>query len=108
MTLEKWQEVLGNIKDTFEVEESSSEHLDQEGGIDIEFVVFNSPQGRFRLEFASQPAVLDKKTTFSRRIGSETTIEYVYSETDKTCKLMAYRWDNGSETWQEMDSANFS
>lgn len=108
MTPEKWKNILGNIKDNFAVEEKGSEHLDEEGGIDIEYVVFTGPTGKVRLEFISKPVVLDKKTIYSRRIGSETKIEYVYSETERAYKLMAYKWDEKEGEWVEMKEEMFS
>ena len=38
MTKEKWQTILGNIKDGFDVEDQGEEHIDDEGGVDIEGV----------------------------------------------------------------------
>ncbi len=103
MTPEKWKNILGTIKDNFAVEEQGREYLDEEGGINVEYVVFVGPVGRMRLEFISKPMVLDKKTIYSRRIGSETKVEYVYSETERVYKLMVYRWDENEEEWVEME-----
>ncbi len=108
MTPEKWKNILGNVKDNFVIEEEGSEYLDEEGGIDIEYVVFNGPTGRMRLEFISKPVVLDKKTIYSRRVGSETKVEYVYSQTERTYKLMAYQWDEEEGEWVEMEEEMFS
>jgi len=107
MTKEKWQDILSNIKDNFSVEDEGGEHLEDEGGVDVEYVVFNGPLGKMRLEFISKPVVEDKKTTYSRRIGSETKVDYVYSTTEKVEKLMAYKWDEDSETWVEIDGSSF-
>jgi len=103
MTSEKWKNILGNIKDNFTVEEEGNEHLDEEGGIDIEYIIFIGPVGRMRLEFISKPVILDKKTIYSRRIGSETKVEYVYSETERTYKLMVYQQDEEGGEWVEME-----
>lgn len=108
MTKEKWQDILGNIKDKFEILEHEKEHLEEEGGVDIEYVVFNSPLGKVRLEYVEKPIVLDKKTTYSNRIGSETKVDYVYSETENSSQMIAYKWDENDEEWEEMDAKNFS
>ena len=105
MTPEKWKDIVGNIKDNLTIEEEGSEHLDEEGGVDIEYIVFQGPIGRMRLEFVSKPVVLDKKTIYSRRIGSETKVEYVYSEDEKAYKLTAYKWDDGQEEWVEIEAS---
>jgi hypothetical protein len=107
MTPEKWKNILGNIKDNFTVEEEGNEHLDEEGGIDIEYIIFIGPVGRMRLEFISKPVILDKKTIYSRRIGSETKVEYVYSETERTYKLMVYQQDEEGGEWVEMEEEMF-
>ena len=108
MTQEKWKEILGNIKDNFMVEDEGNEHFDEEGGVDIDYVIFRGPLGRMRLEFIAKPVILDKKTIYSKRIGSETKVEYVYSADEKNYKLRAYKWDEAEEDWVEMEAAKFS
>ncbi|MGM0495771.1 MAG: hypothetical protein ACQERX_03810 [Bacillota bacterium] len=107
MLEEKWKSVVGNIKDNFEVEDSGSEHIDEEGGIDVDYIVFQGPLGRMRLEFISKPVVLDKKTNYSKRIGSETQVTYVYSEEEKNTKMIAYKWDENDENWVEIEAGMF-
>jgi hypothetical protein len=106
MTYEKWQQIKGDIKDKFEVEDEGETRLEEEGGVDIEFIVFNGPLGRMQLEFVRKPVVLDKKTTYSRRIGSNTAVEYVYGE-EKTETLKVYKWDDMQNDWTEIDSSMF-
>ena len=107
MRKEKWQDILANVKDKFEVETEGEERLEEEGGVDIEYIEFKGPLGRMRLEFIIKPVVLDKKTTYSRRIGSETKVDYIYSDTEKVEKLMAYKWDEDKEEWVEMEAGMF-
>ena len=61
-----------------------------------------------RLEFIIKPLVLDKKTTYSRRIGSETAVDYVYSEDEKSYKLMAYKWSDEKDGWIEIEAESFA
>ncbi|MFH1523153.1 MAG: hypothetical protein ABIE43_05055 [Patescibacteria group bacterium] len=107
MTAEKWQDIINNIKDNFKAEDEGKEHLEDEGGVDIEYIVFQGPIGKIRLEFITKPIVLDKKMTYSKRIGSETKVDYVYSETEKSNKLMAYKWDEDNENWVEIEAGKF-
>ena len=107
MTPEKWKDITGNIKDNFEVLDEGITRMDDEGGVDIEYVEFRGPLGKMRLEFIAKPIVLDKKTTYSRRIGSETKVDYVYSESEKNFILMAYKWDEANDNWVEIDNASF-
>ena len=108
MQPEKWTIIKGNIKDNFKIEDEGSEHIDDEGGIDIEYIVFQSPLGKIRLEYITKPIVLDRKTTYSKRIGSETKIDYIYSDAEKSYKLDAYKWNDKAETWEEIDSSSFA
>lgn len=108
MIPEKWQTLIGNIKDNFKMEEEGKFHIDDEGGADIEYIVFAGPLGRMRLEFVSKPVILDKKTTYSKRIGSETQVDYVYSETEKTHSLIVYKWEEGANDWVEIEAGSFA
>lgn len=103
---EKWLSVVGNIKDNFEVKDSGNFHIDDEGGVDIEFIEFIGPLGLMRLEFVTKPVILDKKTIYSNRIGSETKIDYIYSDDEKSHLLIVYKWDESQNDWIEMDDNN--
>lgn len=108
MTPEKWQKIMGNAEDNFEVSERGTDHIDDQGGVDVEFIEFIGPLGKMKLEFVTKPILLDKKTSYSHRAGSDIGVEYVYSPDEKSHKLMAYKWDEDSESWVEIDSDNFS
>lgn len=107
MTPEKWETIVGNIKDNFDVIDQGEEHIDDEGGVDLKFIEFDGPLGHMRLEMALKPVVLDKKTTYSKRIGSETKVDYVYSDTERSCKLSVYKWNEAQEDWMEIDGKMF-
>lgn len=107
MQKEAWQEILNNIKSNFNVEEHDSYRLDKDGGIDVEYIEFYGPLGLMKLEFISRPLVLDKKVHYSNRIGSDSRVEYRYDQTQKTSKLIAYKWDENDEDWIEIDIKNF-
>ena len=61
-----------------------------------------------KLEFISRPIVLDKKTKYAKRIGSQTAVEYIYSQEEKSHKLKIYKWDESQEDWLEMEAKNFN
>lgn len=105
MNTEKWKDLLGNIKDNFPVEDEGSEHLEEEGGVDIEYIIFQGPLGKTRLEYITKPVIIDKKTIYSRRIGSETKVDYIYSKDEKSHKLVVYTWND--EDWVEIDGSMF-
>lgn len=109
MTAERWRDLVGQIKDNFSVEEEGQEALPEEEGVgERQFIVFRGPLGRMMLELEARPVILDKKTHYSNRIGSQTQVEYVYSESEKTYKLYAYRWDEAQEEWIEMEAGKLS
>ena len=87
--------------------DKGAEHYDEEGGVDIDFVEFNSPLGKTRLEFIEKPIVLDKKTTYSHRGGSDTGVEFVYSPTEKSARLIVYKWDDDANDWLEINAEKF-
>jgi hypothetical protein len=64
--------------------------------------------GRMRLELVTKPVVIDKKTTYSRRIGAETVVDYVYSPDERSTQLCVYRWSDADADWLEVDGSNFS
>jgi hypothetical protein len=108
MTKEKWTSVLGNILDNFQILEHEKEFIDEDGGVNVEYIVFISPLGKVKLEFIEKPVVIGKKTNYSNRIGSETAVQYLYSDSEKSTHLEAYRWDESSDEWLEMEAKKFS
>jgi len=109
MRPDKWEILIENVRDKFEIEDEGKEHLNEMGGTDIEYIIFKGPLGRMKLEFITRPLVLDKKTSYSKkRMGGDTGVEYIYSPEEKTYKLVAYKWDEGDDEWVEMDAGNFS
>ena len=99
---EKWQEIIGRVKDDFEVIEHTTQKL-EEGTGSVEFIIFNGPLGKMKLERTTKPLVIDKKGLGSRRIGSQTKVEYIFSDTEKVHTFKAYRWDDGQNAWVEME-----
>jgi hypothetical protein len=108
MTQEKWLAIKGKIMDAMEVLDRGEEHYAEEGGVDVDFIEFQSPLGKTRLEFIVKPIVLDKKTVYSHRGGSDTGVEYVYSPTEKSSRLAVYKWDDDDGEWLEISADNFT
>jgi len=107
MYLDRWKETLDLIREKFEIEDEGVLELDEYGGTKIEYIIFEGPLGKMKMEFISKPKVLDKHTNYSNRIGSDVQIDYVYSETEKSTQLLISRWSDADENWTPMDSANF-
>jgi len=108
MTEEKWEEIKEMAQKNFEVLENEVVNLpEDQGGGYKDILVFNGPIGKIKLEFVVKPLVLEKKTLFSKRAGQETKVDYVTSDTEKVNTLFAFKWDDASENWVKMDSAQF-
>ncbi|MFH1207585.1 MAG: hypothetical protein V1668_03180 [Patescibacteria group bacterium] len=102
MNDERWQDIVGKIKDGFEVIEHRTETLDPDPGT-VELIIFNGPLGRMKLERTTKPLVLDKRAIGSKRMGSQATVQYVYSDTETTHAFKAFKWDAGQDDWVEME-----
>lgn len=98
MNDDKWQGIVGRIKDDLEMLEHETVDLERGPG-SVEYIIFNGPLGKMKLERTSRPLVLDKKGLGSRRIGSGTDVVYTYSETEKTHTFKAYKWESSQEDW---------
>lgn len=104
MNEEKWREIRGQIKDDFEVLEEKKEPLGEDRPGEKEVVIFNGPLGKMKVEFITHPVVLDKKGVGSRRIGSQATVEYQYSEDEFVHTFKAYKWDEARDDFIEMEA----
>jgi len=102
MTLDRWREIVDQIKDNFAVE-SFDRQSDEDGLGKRETLIFTNPLGRLKLEFAVRPKVIDKKVTYSNRIGSEVAVDYVYSPDEVICRLLAYRWSEADDDWLPLE-----
>ena len=106
MTKEKWLDLKDKIEDKFGIESYTSNSLEDVPNSTIETLIFSSPIGKIKLEWVSKPRVLDEKTTYSNRIGSEVKVEKVYSETDRSEFLKAFQDEAGE--WIEISTNNFN
>lgn len=98
MTQEKWDELVGRVKDSFPVIREGKEELDPVGTAD--FIEFNGPLGHIRLEFVQKPVRISMRGMGSKRIGSTVQLEAQYSDEDIIQSLRAYRKDEAGE-WAE-------
>lgn len=107
MTDERWQEIKDMVKKNFGILENQVLDLPEEEGRGTkEELIFNGPLGKMKLEYIVKPLVIDKKTTYSKRIGSETKVQYITSATEKVRRMQAYKWEETSESWVKIEMAN--
>ena len=114
MTPEKWEEIKANIAKNFTVEDEGREDLLVETGDgtvkqgEAEFVVFESPLGRTKLQFQKKPRLEEKKYHYSHRQGDSARVEYKFSESELVYTFKAYRWEEVGEEWKEIEASNFA
>jgi len=93
------------VKDKFDVMEEGEEPIEDIPRSKKEFLIFEGPLGRMKVERETKPVVLDKKTTYSKRMGDTAAVEYVYSEDEYAHKFHAYVWQGND--WVEMEAGAF-
>jgi hypothetical protein len=101
MNDDKWEELVTRIERKLKVLDKKVATAD-EGRTRIETLIFQGPEGRMKLERVSKPLVVDKKMHYSRRIGSQPSVEYVYSPTDKVHRVQLFKWSESDGAWEEM------
>ncbi len=100
MNQEKWKDVKAKILDNFEVINQYN-IVDDDGHGNVQIIEFNGPMGESKIEFHERDVVLDKHSNYSNRIGSSMSVDYVYSDTEKTHSLKVYK-KVGIE-WEQME-----
>jgi len=101
MTEERWHDIKHQVKENFTIDEEYTEDLSPGTAEVIEFV---SPQGKMKIRFISRPKVLDKKTTYSNRVGSDVKVDYVFSEDEVVSHLEILLWSDEDYGWRKIES----
>jgi len=102
---EKWQQVIGMVKDKFEITDQGEGELEDIPRSKVEWYEFEGPIGKMKVERTTKPIVLDKKMTYSKRMGDTAAVEYIYSDDEYSHKFRAYVW-KGDE-WVEVEAGAF-
>lgn len=105
MNNDKWLDTLDKIKERFRIEERTDEPIEDIPNSRLETVIFESPLGRIKMMRTTTPRVLDKKTAYSNRAGSEMSVQYVYSDTETVQRVEIFRWDEGMGDWVKAEIA---
>lgn len=99
MKQDKWDQLVARIKDEFEIMEHESDDGEIEGE-NIETLIFNGPAGEMKLERSTHPRVVGERTMYSR-LGGDTVVEKVYSDSETVDVVKLYTDQNGE--WEELD-----
>jgi hypothetical protein len=105
MTEEQWEETIDRIKKNFDVEEELDGDIENIPRATYQGIIFDSPHGKMKVIRNKRPKVLDKKTTYSRRAGGETSVDYVYSDDEYVDEVEVSKWDDYEQDWVKAEYA---
>ena len=113
MNNDRWNNIISMVQEKFppaelsegEIEIGQDKHNNPIKG-KVERLEFTGPLGKMKLERTTKPKVLDKKTLYSNRAGSDMRVDYVYSEDEVVQFMKAYKWDEDEEKWLEIEAGN--
>ncbi|MFA7286842.1 MAG: hypothetical protein WC052_04265 [Patescibacteria group bacterium] len=104
MTDERWDELIGQLKDAGVVESEVEETLEDRPGVVIR-VIAKTPAGRVCLSRTTQPRKIGEKTFFAKRSSSTAAVENVYDEKDVVHVFTVEREIDGE--WSEIRASDF-
>jgi len=104
MTEDRWEQIIGRIKDEFEVLSCKTIEGESEDET-VEEIIFLNSLGKMKILKTKKPRVLEEKTFYSNRIGGETKIERVYSKDDFVLIVQFFVENNGE--WVPVDNSSF-
>ena len=105
MTDEKWEKLIFMVEEKFGILKREKKEIEEEGGGEVESVEFNGPLCKMKIERILHPRIIDKKVHYSRRIGSESKVDYIYSDTEKVQRLKVYKWSLDQNDWEEITNS---
>ncbi len=101
----KWEGLLDKIEKLFGFVEHSFEEYPERGRT-VETAVFDGASGRMMLERTVKPLLLERKVTYSRRVGSDAEFENVYSDDEVVDTVRCYKWNKLAREWKQVDIAD--
>jgi hypothetical protein len=107
-----WGDILDRLEDQYgalEVQNLSESREDDTGQkivSEIKRVEFETPMGKMRVDHITTPMILDKKTHYTHTAGARANVEFVLSETEKTQKIRAYKYDDDMNEWIEINTSS--
>lgn len=107
MNPERWEKIIYQVEEKFGINKRYTEDFEVAQTISgekimgkKEIIEFKSPLGQIKLEKISRPRIIDKKVLHSKRIGSQTAVDYLYSDKEEVSQLKIYKQNNGE--WEEV------
>lgn len=100
MNQDKWNIILENIERQFKVLDRGA---DENNGTKIEWIEFENPKGRMKLEWVEKPRVMGLETRYSRRAGTSAgNVKQVESKSETVNFVRAYIFSEEKNDWEEM------
>lgn len=112
MSADLWSEILDRLEQQYgemnieKISESREDDTGQKLTSEIQRVEFETAQGRMRVELVTAPMILDKKTHYTHTSGASANVEYILSDTEKTERIRAYRYDDDTDDWMEINTSS--
>ncbi len=100
MQYERWQQLVGQIKDSLAVISHETKPGEFENET-LEELVFEGPTGKMKLARHTKPRVVGEKTFYAGRGGTNVGIQKEYSDTETVDTVKLFRESGGD--WVEMD-----
>ena len=112
MNTELWGDIRNRLEDQYgelvveKLSETREDDTGQKLTSEIERIEFETAQGKMRVELVTAPMILDKKTHYTHTAGARANVEYVLSDTEKTQRIRAYRYDDDTDDWIEINTSS--
>jgi len=106
MNIEKWNELQIKVENNFSVLDKGTES-GQIDGETVEYIEWELAGKQYRAEWHDKPRLVDKKTVYSRRIGSQTVENFEYDNEDRVNFAKYFERVGGDDEWREITLSDF-
>jgi hypothetical protein len=106
MTEERWLDLRQKIISGYTVLDQGEEST-AIAGEKVNFIEWEMPGKEMRAEYHTRPKVLEKKTFYSNRIGSDIKEEFVYSNDEQVSFAKFFQKNSEDMEWQEIEAKHF-
>ena len=103
MNQERWEQLRQMINAKFTV---NDEYIEELSPGKAEVIEFEGPEGLMQVKFITRPKLLDKKTSYSNRAGSNVKVDYIFSETEFVSHMAVFTWSEARDDWQKLDTTS--
>ena len=98
MNDEQWDRVIDQIDAKFGIKDKGVEKVER---TKTEWFIFEHPSGEIKIERVSRPIIIEEKRIYTKRPGTQATVEPVYSDTEFSHRVNLYVREG--DTWRPVD-----